>query len=427
MRKLLLLLGTCTLCFDVWSQSLSIDDLWNTYQDHAMAKEKATTVAMQREQVRIRSAEKSPVIYGEVDLQRNLVIPSTPVPAIAFDPDADEGAILPLKFSTKWNSKAGVKLEWSLFEPSRKSNLESDQLALERATLEEREVMQDLKSEATLAYAGVVLATHQYQLAVEDSTQYAQIKQVIGDRYRAGRAPSDEYILAQQEFERKRIRLHEAWTILQEANFQLYEYIDLDDIQVLSSDLQEIRNRLVGYSKHEYQIEILQLDRESARIDQKSLRDNLLPTLRFNAYLGTQFFSNELRITDNHNWHGHSFVNLGLQIPISAYFNQSSNRKKAALQQRIIGYRIQQEILETNLDARQRTHRLELAEQRSEIMKKIAQLAQQKKTEKWEAYRAGRVLLSEYNQAHSEHLAAQQDVWQAEYDWLAEILDSAEQ
>lgn len=92
-------------------QSLSIKELWAQIDQAANIQGKKLNVDLQKEQLKVRNSERLPVIYGDINLQRNLIIPTTPVPAIAFDPNAPEGAILPLKFSTKWNSKAGVQLE----------------------------------------------------------------------------------------------------------------------------------------------------------------------------------------------------------------------------------------------------------------------------------------------------------------------------
>lgn len=427
MRDILLILSICTLAFTCQAQSLSIDELWAQCSDHhALAKEKATAVKVQQEQLAIRRSAYLPVVYGDLDWQRNLIIPTTPVPAIAFDPGAPEDAVIPLKFSTKWNSKAGLKLEWTLFDPKRKSNLSSDRIAEERAILQEQEYHQDLKSAATLAYAAVVLATRQYKSAIEDSIQYAEIQEIVAQRFQAGRATSDEYILAQQELQRKRIRLHESWTILQENSLDLGEYVDLTDIRVLSSDLSEIRKKLEAYRPHPFQIDLLQLDIRSAELDLRALQKEVLPTLHFNAYFGAQFYSNDFHLFQHNNWYGHSFVNLGVRVPISAYFTQSASRKKAALQQEIYTHRLEHQQYLEKSDEQKKQLRIAQAEAALSSREKIEQLAEQKKTQKWAAYQSGRLLLSDYHLAHSEHLSAQQEVWQAQYDWLAALLATGE-
>src|SRR5690606_7761934 len=60
------------------------------------------------------------MVYGDANLQRNLIIPTTPVPTIAFDLDAAEGVIIPLKFTTKWSAKVGLQAEWRIFDPKQR-------------------------------------------------------------------------------------------------------------------------------------------------------------------------------------------------------------------------------------------------------------------------------------------------------------------
>src|SRR5690606_2821497 len=175
MRDILLILSICTLAFTCQAQSLSIDELWAQCSDHhALAKEKATAVKVQQEQLAIRRSAYLPVVYGDLDWQRNLIIPTTPVPAIAFDPGAPEDAVISLKFSTKWNSKAGLKLEWTLVDPKRKSNLSSDRIAEVRAVLQEQAYYRDLMAALASAYSAVVFATRQKKTAIVDSIQYAE-------------------------------------------------------------------------------------------------------------------------------------------------------------------------------------------------------------------------------------------------------------
>ena len=47
----------------------------------------------------------------------------------------------------------------------------------------------------------------------------------------------------------------------------------------------------------------------------------------------------------------------------------------------------------------------------------------QNKNEQHEAYKAGRILLTEYSQALMAYKKAKQDIWQAEYDLLQILID----
>jgi len=63
------------------------------------------------------------------------------------------------------------------------------------------------------------------------------------------------------------------------------------------------------------------------------------------------------------------------------------------------------------------------AQQKVDALKRIADLAQQNKTNQEFAFLAGRLLLSDYNQSVADYHQAQQEVWQAEYDLIALLME----
>lgn len=405
------------------AQSLSLMDLWNYADQGRSLKEKKLNKEVQEEQLNVRRSERFPVIYGDANLQRNLIIPTTPVPAIAFDPNAEEGAILPLKFSTKWNSKAGLQLEWDLFNPNRKTQQQEDQIALEKAKVEESLAEQDWRTNATLAYASIVLATAQYQFALKDSALFEEINAINKERFLAGRGSSEEYSLSQQEVQRKRILMHESWSILQEANLELGRYYSLDSITVLSNNMEEIIMELEGYEKKGYNQKLIELDQQLSIIQLNGIKRQALPSLSFNAYYGAQYFSNSLNLVDKSNWYGYSYANLGLRIPISAYFSNSSAIRKAQLSEKVFLQQLEDLQLNDGIDQKQKRGKIIFSKQKIEALEKIKDLAFQNKEEKLAAYQSGRILLIDFNKASSDYLKSCQDIWQAKYDLLKIILE----
>lgn len=404
-------------------QSLSIKELWTQIDQAANIQGKKLNVDLQKEQLKVRNSERLPVIYGDINLQRNLIIPTTPVPAIAFDPNAPEGAILPLKFSTKWNSKAGVQLEWDLFNPTRKNNIEEDRIALEKSIVEESIERENWKTNATLAYSSIVLATEQYKASLLDSTLYAEINAVNKERFEAGRGKSEDYILSQQELERKRIRIHETWEVLENANLELNRYYSLDSIAVITSNIEDIVSEIEEIENNDYDQQLIKLDQTLSQVQLSGLKRQLLPTISFNAYFGSQFFSNEFNIIDKSNWYGYSYASLGLKIPISAYFSSIPSLKKAKLNEEIYIKQLDDQTLQDKIDRQQKSNKIKSAKEKIERLKRILVLSEQNKDEKLAMYQNGRILLNEFNLANSDYIKAQQDIWQAKYDLINIILE----
>lgn len=402
---------------------LSIEELWSFAAKSTSDQLEQIKVEIREADHRVLKAERLPVVYGDANLHRNLIIPTTPVPAIAFDPDAMEGAVLPLKFATKWSSKAGLQMEWELFNPSRQADIEESELQTKIAKLKQDQQRYEWKKDATLAYAAVVLATLQYEMAVEDTVRYSEVLRITRDRFDAGRESSAQYIAAQQEMERKRIQLFESWAVLKETNLELQKYINLEGIQVLSSDMDEIHRKLKSYRKTTYEVALIQYDELLSRQKLRNIERQFLPSISMNSYYGSQYYSNEFDISEKRNWYGSSYINVALRLPISYYFTSSKAIERSNLQIKLEEIRgKEQEKIDRLSEAQLEVKRL-AAEQKITGFKKIESLALIAQKEQWDAYKSGRLLLSDYNEANDRYVKAQQDSWQAQYDWIKVMME----
>ncbi|UZJ62997.1 TolC family protein [Sphingobacterium sp. KU25419] len=314
MKKILIIILAIFPIF-VQAQTLSIEQLWNNVDQSLTHQQDLLRKEIKEQELKEIKSSRIPVFYMDANLQRNLIIPTTPVPAIAFDPNALDGAIIPLKFATKWSSKAGIQMEWSLFDPKRQLNEKQQSLEIQKAEIISDQHKQDWKHDATLAYASVVLATQQYEMALKDSASYEDILEISKTRYEAGRLPSNQYLSAQQEYERKRITLYEAWSVLIDADLELRKYTNLENTQTLSSNIGAIKGFVEHLKKENFAIKSIALDQQINLLQRRSIKKQLLPTLTANAYLGKQYFSNEFRLDKNNAWYGNSYVNIALRIP----------------------------------------------------------------------------------------------------------------
>src|SRR5690606_12974179 len=150
-------------------------------------------------QLELSRQERLPMVYGDVNLQLNVIVTTTPVLAMPFDLDAAEGVIIPPNFSSKWSAKVGLQAEWQIFHPKQRLDEKERDLHQQKAIMEKDSHAQNWRRDATLAYASVVLATHQYERARQDSALYAEILALVQSRFEAGRESSMSYIESQQE------------------------------------------------------------------------------------------------------------------------------------------------------------------------------------------------------------------------------------
>lgn len=424
MKKIVLSLIIFLSLHGVHAQSLSIQEAYERLDQSLRYQQDQAQTQISREEYREILQNRLPVFYVDAQLQRNLITPTTPVPAIAFDPSAAEGDIIPLKFATNWSSRVGVQLEWNLFNPRRIAEEQEQLLTIEKAELQEQESAQDWKRDLTLAYASVVLATQQYEVALQDSATYAVILATSQARTEEGRELPASYLSAQQEFERKRIQLHEAWSVLVDADLELRRYVDLSETMHLSSDIAGITDFVSGPSQINYTLRSLEIDQQITQVQQQDTRRSLLPSLSFNGYIGEQFYSNELRLFQEGRWFGNSYVNLSLQIPLSAYITAQPTFRKLAQSYELQNLSIQEERRADEINRQQQTNQIKAVQQKLARLRQIAALSAELKELNEASYVAGRLLISDYNQSLSDHFQAQQDVWQAEYDLIQLMVES---
>lgn len=404
-------------CF-LSAQSLSIEQLWQQLDDSRAYEKETLRVELQKSEQVLNRLDRLPLIYGDLNLQRNLIVPTTPVPAIAFDPAAPAGSFIPLRFATDWSSKVGAQLEWRLFDPSRKATEAEANLLTEKATISAQDAKQTWRREATLAYAAIVLASAQYEMAIADSSTYAELLRISRDRYEAGRETQENYLDAQQQMERKKIQLAEAWSVLLVANIDLARYADVTSFTKLNSGLEHIISLLKSYEPTYYGKLLADVDKRLADQRTRDVRRQYLPTLSFNAYLGTQYFANELQLFNNQAWYGNSYANIALRLPISQYFQRQTALRQATMEGDLRKLDWVDEQQHEDITQDKRMAKLQAVEKRIAGLEHIVSLCVEKKAVLLTAFQAGKILLASYNVANSEYIKAQQELWQAQYDWI---------
>jgi len=423
MSRILLIITL--LCFSLGSfaQKLSIDSLWASAADYEKLKQANINLSLANLNIKAEKLGRLPLIYAEGNVQRNLITATTPVPAIAFNPNAAPGEILPLKFATDWNAKGGLQFSVDLFNPERNLAIKTAELDRKSTALDLEKETRDWKKNATSAYAKVVLSANQYLEALTDSARYAKIVALVGERQKAGRATLIELNNAKQELINKQTQLQEAYRVLQVANLDLSNYADTRKYNTLSSSIEEIVSKLKQGDKN-LQLEQLKIDQEKNSIQLANLKREALPTLTLNAFYGSQYYSNSFKLWNNENWYGNSYVNVGVRIPISEAVNRSLKKKQLGLENQVLlsKYREEQGLDANNISARQLN--IVQAENVLKNNKAIEAIAAENLILVQDQYQAGRILLTVLNEELSAHFKKKQQVWQAEYDYLLAILET---
>ncbi len=422
MTRILLTILSVFIGFGASAQSLSIESLWAQASSYEKLKQAKANISLAALNIKAEQLGRLPLLYGEANLQRNLITPSTPVPAIAFNPNAAPGEILPLKFATDWTAKAGVQFSMDVFNPQNKLSLKTAELESKTAELDYEQTLQDWKKQATSAYGKVVISSKQYVEAVADSLRYAEILAVTQDRQLAGRTTLLELNKAKQEFINKQTQMHEAYRVLEVANIELAKFADTRAYKLLSSSLTDIVAKLKGNARN-LELENLKIEQQKIDLQLQSLKKEALPTLSLNAFYGSQFYNNSFSLWNNNNWFGNSYVNVGVRIPISEAVDRALKRRQLGLQTQLLSSQYREEQALDEASKKQRQLDILQAEKVLRNASAIEKLSTENTALVQAQYKAGKLLLSELNQELSNHFKNMQNVWQAEYEYLLAVLE----
>src|SRR5690554_1819717 len=302
--------------------------------------------------------KRLPLVYGDAKLQRNLIIPVTPVPANAFDPSAPEGELLPLRFTTRWTSNAGINGSFDLFNPQKKGAIQEAEIKEEITRLENANTANEMMYEAGVAYLSALIAAEQLRLAIVDTLAQSKILRMSRQQFDEGRLLLS--LLNQVKADRNNAlnNLEEAQQIYDNSKAQLLyamgygpeEDVEIEFLDDLESLFQAYQTPFDGDMLNSFAYHRLLQNKALLAAQIQTERSSYLPSLTFNAYYGANYFDNSFGLLKSANWNGNSFVNLGLRLPISEGFERQKRIGRLRLQQQADQLRYEDERNRNRLD-----------------------------------------------------------------------------
>ncbi|MBF6597748.1 MAG: TolC family protein [Fermentimonas sp.] len=306
---------------------LTLDDAINYATEHSPTLN-IEIIKLNEASISVKESQLQyiPNIYLTSDVRRNLVIPATPVPANVFDPSAQEGELMYLKFNTKWNSSAGVNLNYDLFNPEKLNSVAEQRHQLKIQEFDALISEEELREKVALAYAECVIANEQQLLLKGDTAYYASLLSNANTLYLKEQISLSQKNDAHTAFNNSYVDYLEAEKIVTDRKAELLYLIGMDvttenietlilqeDIQTL---LQKIKQRLQSdYYNLEEARQQQVVDLAALQIKSASLK--FAPTLTLNGYYGTNYYNNELSLFNNNYWRGNSYIGLSIRVPIT--------------------------------------------------------------------------------------------------------------
>lgn len=384
-------------------------------------KQAELDVLKQEINLKIQKNKRLPLLYGEANIQRNLIVPVTPVPAIAFDPNAQPGEITPLKFATDWSAKAGLQLSLDLFNSQNQLKIKQAENLTKKSELSRKESVETFKNLIIDLYAQTYLAQQQFELSIQNENNYKETLAVLIKRNEAGRASDLEKNTALQKAYELSLTADEAEMVLKNKWLQLANYLDISAFDLISTSIEEII--YVNYETSDFEIEQLQLDLDAKQIEIRNNKLSSIPKLTFNAFYGGQFYDNQLKINQSENWFGNSYVNLTLRIPLTENFETSLKNKQFEYEKEITQNKIEILTQEKQTSELQKQNEILLLTQKINTFKQIVALAETNVSIIKSQVDAGTVLITEYTKEIENLFSQNQKLWQLNYDLLKKQLE----
>lgn len=299
---------------------------------------------MKLEQANIKVIESQlgfiPNIYLSGDFRRNLIIPETPVPANVFDPTVQNDELMYLKFNTKWNTSAGININYDLFNPEKINRVAEQKHQLKIQEYDAQITEDDLREKIALAYAECVIANEQKLLLIGDTAFYTALLNNSNQLFLKEKISLVEKNNSQKAYNESIIDLLEAEKIANDRKAELLYLIGMEvtlqNIESLSlqEDIETLLKKMEHNSLPSFDIEKARqqevVDLAQLRIKSASLK--YAPTLTLNGYYGSNYYKNDLTLFNNNFWRGNSYVGLSIKVPITQSLSTSKEVSRLRLQ-----------------------------------------------------------------------------------------------
>lgn len=421
MKRIVFLIGICSVCsLNIIAQNVSLEEvLRNSTNQNVIQADKQ--VEVEKIKLKIQQSKRVPNIFGEANLQRNLIVPTTPVPAIAFNPNAADGEIMPLRFATNWTAKAGLQLSFDIFNPETEGNIREAKLRQQKALIDQKEAKRNAENDIRNLYAQVVLAQNQYLVAKELLDNYLVTLEIMKLRYESGRISEIEMNnTLKKVYELEQLE-KEAQMVLLNKKIALLPYYNVDFNANFSTSIEEVLSGTKAtYSKSN--TESLEIDRALNELKINNINMLAAPKLTLNGYLGSQFYNNQFRLFDTDYWFGTSYLNVAIRLPITEAYERSLQKKQLKYENTILESKLLNSNSNDNIEELQRRNDIQILEDKVKNQERIVKLSDSNKAILKAQVEEGTVLVTEYNKELESYLDQMKKYWQAQYDLLQKLL-----
>ena len=370
--------------------------------------------------------KRIPQVYGDFNLQRNLIIPVTPVPANAFNRDAPEGELLPLRFSTKWTANTGINASIDLFNPLKKQDVKEAGIQEGISKLKKENEENRLYFDVSNAYAMALISKEQLKLSIADTLTKSRILKMSQEQFEAGRLTLTELNVVKADQNNTLSNYEETLNISRNAMAQLLYYLGFDPVVEMSIELSDdIESLFLAYqdqmtldSSQSYAYKNLQQNELLINTQIDGAKAGYLPVLTLNAFYGANYFDNNFKMFKSANWTGNSFMNVGVSVPITQGLDRQKKINQLKLQKVANALAYKNQLHKNRLDFLEASREAEFYEKKYRRTKENYKLAGDNFRIAEDQFENGRLLIADLYKSNYSYQQEKTNYLNVAYDYI---------
>ncbi len=375
-------------------------------------------------------AKSLPQVYADAHMQHNLILPVTPVPANAFDPSIDNGVLRPIRFTSRWTGNMGINAQYDLFNPKKKSQIQEAELQIKLAKKNQDEKKDSYLRDISTAYLEALIAQEQHALAAADTLSKYISARMSQEQFDAGRMDKITLNKVQTQVLEARVTWQEAQRILELAKAKLLYQLGLDPEAAIAFQLTDTLVGLIAQFQlpKDQHVEITaapdyiqqhyQLKQQLTAVQIQGLKNLYLPTVFLNGYYGANFFDQNFELLKGNNWYGHSFIAVGIRMPIFESWDRFKKINQLKLVQQQDHYVFQDEVYKNKLAYMEARGQVEQSYLHYSTALQGFHLAQENLSLTNEQFQEGRLLISQVYESNYQYAMAKNEYLHAAYAYL---------
>ncbi|MEE4116157.1 MAG: TolC family protein [Marinilabiliaceae bacterium] len=399
---------------------------------------RSSELDLQIAEIQLTSEKSSriPEISSGLSVQRNLIIPSTPVPLAIISGQGDPDELTYIKFGTDWQSNVGLSLSYDIFNPARKQQIISGEEQRKLAEIDLKAKKVSVRIDVTKAYAELVLASAQLEYALEDTVFNHRVLMVAKDQDSLGQINEKQLNDSRLRLNQSLSRYSQTKKVYEQARIDLAYYMGLQynyaSLPVAADNLEKLFKSLeaealkVPLAKTSSDYARLQTQMQYDSLQLSNIRRMMLPTISLIGNYGSNFYQNQFNPFNTSNWYGNSYVALSLNIPITKNIATHYNISKTRLQLD----RLSEDIKDFNNRRKSDIQKItmDINQSRAEMVKKEHEikLEEENLNTATEQFNAGRLLPNNLQQEQLSLQSARIAYLQASYDYIIALLNLRE-